>query len=305
MYYDDYTDEFTDYDYLNYKTSQEMLEAQLETNQQLRQLRNQINQGNLVNQQILQNQIRDIEERETQNFYKSRVFKIGQLISSINNCQDVDQKAFLYIVLYDTIQKNLSDSINVLNEIHDKEYCAKMFDDFSKSKNLFLETNTFSIGQELAVIQNGKDEYTSLCNRIAQLRKQMKDIDSACLVAPNEGNPYLIKLILIAVVAVFLLFFMRGIFYGIIRLLLVLGLGGAAVLFYKNYVKYAEIEKDKSDYIKMKKDRVNRKNNVDKEINDTKSLLENCQYTQAINSLTKKFPSWNSVLAESRRYLAE
>lgn len=131
----------------------------------------------------------------------------------------------------------------------------------------------------------------------------MKDIDSACLVAPNEGNPYLIKLILIAVVAVFLLFFMRGIFYGIIALLLVLG--GAAVLFYKNYVKYAEIEKDKSDYIKMKKDRVNRKNNVDKEINDTKSLLENCQYTQAINSLTKKFPSWNSVLAESRRYLAE
>ena len=40
-------------DYLNYKTSQEMLEAQLETNQQLRQLRNQINQGNLVNQQIV------------------------------------------------------------------------------------------------------------------------------------------------------------------------------------------------------------------------------------------------------------
>ena len=105
------------------KKSEEMIAEQQNTNQELNMLRNQMANANSMQQQMLQNQIREIEEKEIQKFYKLRSFKLNQLATCIDNLTDINQKAFTYYVFKDIITERATEAQSKLNEISDKEYC--------------------------------------------------------------------------------------------------------------------------------------------------------------------------------------
>ena len=66
----------------------EMLKAQYAQCEQLTQLQKQIDQGNKISMQILRNQIREIENRERQKFYKAMVFNLAMFCDHIRLRED-------------------------------------------------------------------------------------------------------------------------------------------------------------------------------------------------------------------------
>lgn len=155
-------------DYYNnmLQNSQAILEEQKRTNQELNRLRQQMAHANAMQQQMLQNQIRDIEERETQKFYKLRSFKLNQLVTSIDSLTDINQKAFTYYVFKDAIMQNATDAQNNLNEISDKEYCNTIM---SKVRDIYKQigdVNQLEIATYLKMYVTGGNEYNNLCNNL-------------------------------------------------------------------------------------------------------------------------------------------
>ncbi len=276
--------------------------AQLETNRQLNQLRSQIAQSNFVNQQILQNQIREIEEKETQKFYKNRVFKINKLVSLLNNCQDINQKEILYSFLGDAIINNITESIDALNEIPDKEYCSKMLEDFTKDKNDFFNRNTLSFEEELTSIKTGRTEFFSMKQNLDQFNTLYDKIEQETIGNPQNIKPNTLGIKILGVISLLTFIIMSTIFN------ITIGIGTTIlpVIFLLATVKaYFDEKKEKETLAVKVVERQNMLTEIEQNINELKTKLENCEYTKAINSLNGKYPLWNSVLAENRNYLSE
>ena len=156
--YDSYIAENTAYiaesTYYTAVNTAKMLDEQKRTNQELNRLRNQMANANEM-QQMLQNQIRDIEERETQKFYKLRGFKLSQLVARIDNLTDINQKAFTLYTFKDVIMQNATDAQNHLNEISDKEYCNTIMSKANDINKQIGNIDELDIGEELRKIING------------------------------------------------------------------------------------------------------------------------------------------------------
>ena len=73
----------------------EMLKAQYAQCEQLAQLQKQIDQGNKISMQILRNQIREIENRERQKFYKAMVFNLAIFCDHIEKIEPITLRAFI------------------------------------------------------------------------------------------------------------------------------------------------------------------------------------------------------------------
>ena len=162
--------------HLNYmsKKSEEMIAEQQNTNQELNMLRNQMANANSMQQQMLQNQIREIEEKEIQKFYKLRSFKLNQLTTCIDNLTDINQKAFTYYVFKDIITERATEAQSNLNEINDKEYCNSTL---AKLRGIYQQIGDIrqvSIAEYLMRFINSKAEYDKLCNALSDAKAALK-----------------------------------------------------------------------------------------------------------------------------------
>ena len=161
--------------HLNYmsKKSEEMIAEQQNTNQELNMLRNQMANANSMQQQMLQNQIREIEEKETQKFYKLRSFKLNQLTTCIDNLTDINQKAFTYYVFKDIISERATEAQSNLNEINDKEYCNSTLAKLRSIYQQIGDIRQLSIAEYLMRFINSKTEYDQLCNALSNAKSAL------------------------------------------------------------------------------------------------------------------------------------
>jgi len=185
--YDSYIAENTYYTAVN---TARMLEEQKQTNQELNRLRNQMANANAMQQQMLQNQIRDIEERETQKFYKLRSFKLSQLVTSIDNLTDINQKAFTFYNFQDVIIQNATDAQNNLNEISDKEYCNSIMTKVRDINKQIGNIDELAIGDELKKFINGVAEYDTLCNELESTKTSLNNRPSPPIEPKSKTISY-------------------------------------------------------------------------------------------------------------------
>ena len=89
----------------------EMLKAQYAQCEQLTQLQKQIDQGNKISMQILRNQIREIENRERQKFYKAMVFNLAMFCDHIRRkfqmFWEMEEYGGLYVIMGNRLWRNV------------------------------------------------------------------------------------------------------------------------------------------------------------------------------------------------------
>lgn len=106
----------------------EMLKAQYAQCEQLTQLQKQIDQGNKISMQILRNQIREIENREQQKFYKAQAFNLAIFCDHIEKIEPITLRAFILQMYTSYVEGTAKDAMEHLEEIADKAHCQSILD---------------------------------------------------------------------------------------------------------------------------------------------------------------------------------
>lgn len=104
----------------------EMLKVQYAQCEQISQLQKQIEQGNKISMQILRNQIKEIENRERQKFYKAMVFNLAVFCDHIEKIEPITLRAFILPMYATYIDGAAKDAMEHLEEISVKTHCQSI-----------------------------------------------------------------------------------------------------------------------------------------------------------------------------------
>ncbi len=289
-------------DYYNYmaQNSAAILAEQKKTNQELQQLRSQMAHANAMQQQMLQNQINDIEERETQKFYKLRSFKLNQLVTSIDNLSDINQKVFSYYVFKDTIIQNATDAQNHLNEISDKEYCNTIISKTRDMYKLISNMDDLSIADDLKKFVNSNIEYYNrLCNELENAKTSLKNMpppptEPSSKTYPSTGQQ-VIGLILCGLGSG-----VCSVNFGIGILILVIGI----VLIFTAKQKTTITDEEINSYKEACNNHQMAIDNLNSKIADIEDKIVHCDYMISLKHCFTNYPTWKTEIDECYKQLS-
>jgi hypothetical protein len=120
--------------YKSRKINEQVLAQQMEGNQELAKMRKQLAEANEVNRQILENQIREIEHKQEQKYYKALSFYTGEIIGQFEKVEDPMVLNYLVTSYSDKVKNNLFDANDKLDEINDKLFNKQLADRFKTLK---------------------------------------------------------------------------------------------------------------------------------------------------------------------------
>lgn len=106
--------------------NKQMLIAHYAQCEKIGELQQQIKVANSVSRNILKNQLKEIELREEQKFYKGLAFNMNEVYEKISSITDTNLQTFYSNLLLSKILENLKECQDNLDEINDKEYCKKL-----------------------------------------------------------------------------------------------------------------------------------------------------------------------------------
>lgn len=95
-------------------------------NEQLNKLNKELSRANRTSNQILRNQIKEIELREKQRYYKNLTFNLSQVMTSLENEDNVNFRIFASELFLSPVCNMAKDAIQELDEIADKEYAQNI-----------------------------------------------------------------------------------------------------------------------------------------------------------------------------------
>lgn len=274
------------------KKSDEMIAEQQNTNQELNMLRSQMASANSMQQQMLQNQIHEIEEKETQKFYKLRSFKLNQLTTCIDNLSDINQKAFTYYVFKDIITERATEAQANLNEISDKEYCNSTLAKLRSIYQQLGDIRQLSIAEYLMKFINSKDEYDRLSTALANAKSALKTPPP-----PIPSTKLSLKEpIILFVVAAFLtcgglaMYFKEGDETGFYALIVPL------ICFALSLIKYLKkkkkIDQAKTDYETNSANYEAFISNAKAQVASLQNEIANCDYVKSLSYFFTTYPNW-------------
>ena len=122
--------------YRNRKVSEQILVQQYKSNAQLTAMKNQLKEANETNRKILQNQIRELELKEEQKFYKALSYNNSEIIEKLEKVNDPMVLNYLMNGFYEKTKSSLLKANDTLEEINDKLFNKQILEklDFIKSK---------------------------------------------------------------------------------------------------------------------------------------------------------------------------
>ena len=106
--------------YRNRKVNEQILVQQYKSNIQLTAMKNQLKEANETNRRILQNQIRELELKEEQKFYKALSYNNNEIVEKLEKVNDSMVLNYLVNGFYEKIKSSLIKSNETLEEISDK-----------------------------------------------------------------------------------------------------------------------------------------------------------------------------------------
>ena len=133
--------------------------------EQLIKLNKELAATNATTRRILQNQIREIEKREEQKYYKSLSFNINLALQKIENQDNISYKMFLSNIFLKVLHTLSKQAMQILEEISDKEYASK------------LQKRIEELQNQLAKVSNVYQN--SYWYRIDILQQQIKELSIA------------------------------------------------------------------------------------------------------------------------------
>ena len=95
-------------------------------NEQLNKLNKELSRANRTSDQILRNQIKEIELREKQRYYKNLTFNLSLVMTSLENEDNVNFRIFASELFLSPVCNMAKDAIQELDEIADKEYAQNI-----------------------------------------------------------------------------------------------------------------------------------------------------------------------------------
>lgn len=119
------------------KINKRQLQAQVYQNAQLKHLNSQLSAANEINGQILKNQIKEIEQKETQKFYKNLSYRTHLFLEPIEKIKDPLVKKYFLDRYFEKIKGNLEVSERYLEEINDKLFNREILSRISTLKESY------------------------------------------------------------------------------------------------------------------------------------------------------------------------
>ena len=269
-----------------------MIAEQQNTNQELNMLRNQMANANSMQQQMLQNQIREIEEKEIQKFYKLRSFKLNQLTTCIDNLTDINQKAFTYYVFKDIITERATEAQSNLNEINDKEYCNSTLAKLRGIYQQIGDIRQLSIAEYLMKFISSKAEYDQLCNALNDAKSALKMSPPPFYIPKkNLTNPTILFIIgITSMVGLLVDVFEKKNYEMLYALIIPIVCFAVTVFLYLKETK--KVNKAKEDYQRDSANYESYINDARQRIATLENQIANCDYVQTLQYFFSTYPSW-------------
>jgi hypothetical protein len=121
--------------YKNRKLSEQILVQQKQNNRHLVDMKMQMKEANATNRKILENQIRELEQKEEQKYFKALSFNTNEIIERLERVDDPMVLNYLITNFYDKTKNNLISANDTLEEINDKLFNKQILDKLNALKN--------------------------------------------------------------------------------------------------------------------------------------------------------------------------
>lgn len=154
--------------YKNRKVNEKILEQQKKSNRQLAQMHKELALANEINRRVLENQIREVELKEEQKYYKALSFHSYEIINEISKTDDKIVLCYVVDSYYQKVKTDLLTCNDVLDEINDK-----LFNKESIDKLEIIKTNTEMemANYQKSVLSNIDDQLLNFNNRKSEILK--------------------------------------------------------------------------------------------------------------------------------------
>ena len=147
-----------------------MLIAQYAQCEKINAIQKQLDVANSVSRRILENQLKEIQQRETQKYYKNLAFKMSEAFEKIISVTDINLQTFLCSIILDKLLANIKECQTNLEEIRDKEYCR----DLINKCNTLLDNISIRhdyLNSSFYIMQNNEQDYN---NKVSDKKNVLK-----------------------------------------------------------------------------------------------------------------------------------
>ena len=147
-----------------------MLIAQYAQCEKINAIQKQLDIANSVSRRILENQLKEIQQRETQKYYKNLAFKMSEAFEKIISVTDINLQTFLCSIILDKLLANIKECQTNLEEIRDKEYCR----DLINKCNTLLDNISIRhdyLNSSFYIMQNNEQDYN---NKVSDKKNILK-----------------------------------------------------------------------------------------------------------------------------------
>lgn len=150
--------------------NKQMLIAQYAQCEKINAIQKQLDVANSVSRHILENQLKEIQQRETQKYYKNLAFKMSEAFEKIISVTDINLQTFLCSIILDKLLANIKECQTNLEEIRDKEYCR----DLINKCNTLLDNISIRhdyLNSSFYIMQNNEQDYN---NKVSDKKNILK-----------------------------------------------------------------------------------------------------------------------------------
>ena len=150
--------------------NKQMLIAQYAQCEKINAIQKQLDVANSVSRRILENQLKEIQQRETQKYYKNLAFKMSEAFEKIISVTDINLQTFLCSIILDKLLANIKECQTNLEEIRDKEYCR----DLINKCNTLLDNISIRhdyLNSSFYIMQNNEQDYN---NKVSDKKNVLK-----------------------------------------------------------------------------------------------------------------------------------
>ena len=150
--------------------NKQMLIAQYAQCEKINAIQKQLDVANSVSRRILENQLKEIQQRETQKYYKNLAFKMSEAFEKIISVTDINLQTFLCSIILDKLLANIKECQTNLEEIRDKEYCR----DLINKCNTLLDNISIRhdyLNSSFYIMQNNEQDYN---NKVSDKKNILK-----------------------------------------------------------------------------------------------------------------------------------
>lgn len=274
--------------------------------EQLVKLKNEMAANMMATNKILQNQIKELERQEEQRYFKSLTFNTKKALEIIEQQENTNFKSFLRELFLPALKSYAKQAMDVLEEIHDKEYANSILKriqsiDLSSSKNTTYNNSPWQLFLQIQRIQNDSQLNKKLCEKQAELSEanaRLKKETSKLSTYKTAKGCFLITCIPLAFTLLGLFFMLINKDYevisgGVICLLISLAVFSLGLYWKNKYKKYNNTHYKSEEHKKY----AELVSNLEDEICDINREMTNKQieYNECLQAITLDVPDWEKT----------